>query len=154
MTKVYKDITKDISASLAKLRVESPEVMKGFSELASAASKDGALDKKTKELIALALGVAAHCDGCIGFHMQTLVRLGATKEEIVDWLKALKGWQTELAYRILTKEEITDADLSDIISMVKNNTAFTAKEFPNFVNTVLSTSQIRLKSIEVNTGNV
>jgi len=86
MTKVYKDITKDISASLAKLRVEAPEVMKGFSELASAASKDGALDKKTKELIALALGIAAHCDGCIGFHMQALIRLGATKEEIVETL--------------------------------------------------------------------
>lgn len=70
------------------------------------------------------------------------------QKEIVDWLKALKGWQTELAYRILTKEEITDADLSDIISMVKNNTVFTEKEFPNFVNTVLGTSQIRLKSIE------
>ncbi len=70
------------------------------------------------------------------------------QKEIVDWLKALKGWQAELAYRILTKEEITDADFSDIISMVKNNTAFTTKEFPNFVNTVLGTSQIRLKSIE------
>lgn len=86
MTKVYKDITRDISASIAKLRVDAPEVMKGFSELASAATKDGVLNKKTKELIALALGVAAHCDGCIGFHVQTLVRLGATREEIVETL--------------------------------------------------------------------
>ena len=86
MTKVYKDITRDISASIAKLRVDAPEVMKGFSELASAATKDGVLDKKTKELIALALGIAAHCDGCIGFHVQTLVRLGATREEIVETL--------------------------------------------------------------------
>lgn len=86
MTKVYKDITKDISTSLAKLRIDAPDVMKGFSALASAATKDGVLNKKTKELIALALGVAAHCDGCIGFHMQALVRLGATKEEIVETL--------------------------------------------------------------------
>lgn len=86
MNKIYKEITKDISSSLAKLRAEAPDVMRGFSELAMAATKDGVLDKKTKELIALALGVAARCDGCIGFHTQALNKLGATKQEIVETL--------------------------------------------------------------------
>jgi len=86
MSKIYKEITKDISSSLAKLRAEAPDVMRGFSELAMAATKDGVLDKKTKELIALALGVAARCDGCIGFHTQALNKLGATKQEIVETL--------------------------------------------------------------------
>lgn len=86
MTKEFKQITRDISASLAKLRAEAPEVMKGFSELAAAATRDGVLDKKTKELIALALGVAARCDGCLGFHTQALVRLGATRQEVVETL--------------------------------------------------------------------
>ena len=44
------------------------------------------MDKKTKELIALALGVASHCDGCIGFHTQALAKLGATQEEVVETL--------------------------------------------------------------------
>lgn len=86
MSKDYKQITKDISTSLAKLRAEAPEMMKGFGDLAVAATKDGALDKKTKELIALALGVAARCDGCLGFHTQALIKLGATKQEIVETL--------------------------------------------------------------------
>ncbi len=86
MSKDYKQITKDISGSLAKLRVEAPEMMKGFSDLAAAATKDGALDKKTKELIALALGVAARCDGCLGFHTQALSKLGASKQEVVETL--------------------------------------------------------------------
>ena len=86
MPKDYKQITKDISSSLAKLRAEAPEMMKGFSDLAAAATRDGALDKKTKELIALALGVAARCDGCLGFHTQALVRLGATRQEVVETL--------------------------------------------------------------------
>ena len=86
MPKDYKQITKDLSGSLAKLRAEAPEVMKGFSDLAAAATKSGVLDKKTKELIALALGVAARCDGCFGFHTQALVRLGATKQEVVETL--------------------------------------------------------------------
>ncbi len=86
MPKNYRQITRDISASLAKLRSDAPEVMRGFSELASAATQAGTLDKKTKELIALALGVAARCDGCLGFHTQALVRLGATRQEIVETL--------------------------------------------------------------------
>ena len=54
--------------------------------LSQAATQDGALDKKTKEFIALALGIASHCDGCIGFHTQALVKLGATQEEVVETL--------------------------------------------------------------------
>jgi AhpD family alkylhydroperoxidase len=34
------------------------------------------VSEKTKELIALALGVAAHCDGCLGFHVKALARRG------------------------------------------------------------------------------
>jgi AhpD family alkylhydroperoxidase len=86
MPKDYKQITKDISSSLAKLRAEAPELMKGFGDLAAAATKDGVLDKKTKELIALALGVAARCDGCLGFHTQALARLGASRQEVIETL--------------------------------------------------------------------
>ena len=77
MAKVYKEITKDISRSLAKLRAEAPDLMRGFGELATAATKDGALDKKAKELIALALSVASRCDGC---------KLGASRQEVIETL--------------------------------------------------------------------
>ncbi len=86
MTKSYKEITSGLSPFMAKLHKEIPDVMKGFITLVQAATKDGALDKKTKELIALALGIAAHCDGCIGFHMQTLIKLGLTREELLETL--------------------------------------------------------------------
>jgi len=86
MDKNYVDITRNISTNLKKLRSDIPDTMKGFSALAQAATRDGALDKKTKELMALALGVAAHCDGCIGFHAEALVKLGATREEIEETL--------------------------------------------------------------------
>ena len=86
MDKNYVDITRNISANLKKLRGDIPDTMKGFSALAQAAARDGVLDKKTKELMALALGVAAHCDGCIGFHAEALVKLGATREEIEETL--------------------------------------------------------------------
>ncbi|KAA6302390.1 MAG: hypothetical protein EZS26_001503 [Candidatus Ordinivivax streblomastigis] len=68
------------------------------------------------------------------------------QKDITDWLKTLKGWQTELAYRILTKK-IEESDISDIIAMVKSNATFVNKEFPNFVNSA-NEKQIRLLSIE------
>lgn len=82
----YLELTQSVSKNLATLRADIPDVMKGFNDLARAATSDGALDKKTKELIALALGVAAHCDACIGFHMKALVKLGATKAEVEEAL--------------------------------------------------------------------
>lgn len=86
MSKSYPDITRRISTGMKALRKDIPETMQGFSALAQAAVKAGALDKKTKELIALAIGVSTRCDGCIGFHAEALVRLGATKEEIQETL--------------------------------------------------------------------
>ncbi len=86
MSKQYKDMTRDISATLAKFRKEIPEVMTAFGGLSQAATKDGALDKKTKELMAIALAVAARCDGCIGFHSQALVKLGVSRQELLETL--------------------------------------------------------------------
>ena len=85
-TASYDELTKNVSNNLATLRADIPEVMRGFNDLARAATSNSALDKKTKELIALALGVAAHCDPCIGFHAKALVQLGATKAEVEEAL--------------------------------------------------------------------
>ncbi|CAD5374274.1 Alkyl hydroperoxide reductase AhpD [Rubrivivax sp. A210] len=82
----YRDLTQSVSAQLATLRTSTPEVMKGFNDLGRAATAPGALDGKTKELIALALGVAARCDPCIGFHAKALVKLGATRQEVDEML--------------------------------------------------------------------
>ena len=86
MSDKFTHITKDISTHLAKLRKEMPEVMTGFSALAQAATKEGALDKKTKELIAMALAIAKQCPGCIGFHAQTLIKLQTSREEFLETL--------------------------------------------------------------------
>lgn len=86
MTKSYKEITANLSKNLGELRKEIPDTLSGFSTLAKEATKEGVLDKKTKELIALAIAIATRCDGCIGFHAQALKKLGATKEEIVETL--------------------------------------------------------------------
>lgn len=68
------------------------------------------------------------------------------QKNITDWLKTLKGWQIELAYRILTKK-IKETDIDDIVTMVKSNASFENKDFPNFVN-LENEKKIKLLSIE------
>ncbi|GGW84668.1 carboxymuconolactone decarboxylase family protein [Alteromonas halophila] len=113
MSKSYPDIINRISENMKPLRTDISETMKGFSAMAKAASADGALDKKTKELIALAIGISTRCDGCIGFHVKALVELGATKEEIEETLgmAVYMGGGPSLMYAadaMLAYEQFTD----------------------------------------------
>lgn len=78
----FNDLTTSITKYSAQLAKAQPDVMGAFHKLSQAATKEGALDKKSKELIALAIGIAVRCDGCIGFHVKTLIKLGVTKEEM------------------------------------------------------------------------
>ncbi|MBN9330084.1 MAG: alkylhydroperoxidase [Comamonas sp. SCN 67-35] len=82
----YKELTTAISANVRQLKESVPDVMTSFNALGKAALAPGAIDAKTKELIALAIGVAARCDGCLGYHTQALARLGATREEVHEML--------------------------------------------------------------------
>jgi AhpD family alkylhydroperoxidase len=66
------------------LRGAVPEVYDGFRELHHAALEPGALETKTKELIALAIGVIEGCDGCIAAHARGAARAGASKEEAAE----------------------------------------------------------------------
>ncbi|MFT3734246.1 MAG: carboxymuconolactone decarboxylase family protein [Rhodocyclaceae bacterium] len=82
----YREHLRNVNQHLAPMREDLPAAMKAFNDLGKAVSVNGALERKTKELIALSLGVAARCDGCIGFHVQTLVKLGITRAELEEAL--------------------------------------------------------------------
>jgi len=86
MSKSFTTITRDVSQALGTLRRETPDTMQGFSALSKAALAPGALSALDKELIALAIGVTSRCDACIGFHVKTLVRLGVTREQLLETL--------------------------------------------------------------------
>lgn len=66
------------------LRHAIPDVMKEFSDLHGAAMKPGALDTKTKELIALAIAITSQCDGCIASHAHGAAKQGATEAEVAE----------------------------------------------------------------------
>lgn len=86
MSKSYREITDAINRGVRVLREQVPEALAGFSALSKGAMQPGALTEAHKELIALAIGVAGHCDGCIGFHAKALVRLGVPREQVMEAL--------------------------------------------------------------------
>ena len=79
-----KAVLRELGPLHRNLRRAIPDVYRGFGELSQAAFADGALEKKTKELIALAIGVVEGCDGCVASHAQAAVRAGATRQEAAE----------------------------------------------------------------------
>ena len=106
-------LVQNINESLMSLRKAQPDAMQAFGQLARAAMGEGAISTKHKELMALAIGIAQHCSGCIGFHVKALLKLGCTRQELEEMLsvcvymgggpalmysaEALKAWDTMAA---------------------------------------------------------
>ena len=91
-----------------------PAEMKAFTELHKAAMADGALDKKTKELMALAISITARCDDCIAHHIYDALEAGANSEEIADAIgvAVLMGGGPSMLYAahaIKALEQFTEA---------------------------------------------
>jgi AhpD family alkylhydroperoxidase len=80
----YADLLKSIHHETRELREHIGDVYAGFAHMHRAAFADGALPAKTKELIALAIAVHDHCDGCIASHARGAARQGATPAEVAE----------------------------------------------------------------------
>jgi AhpD family alkylhydroperoxidase len=82
----FREKVRRVKKYRARLDRELPDLMRSFTRLYDAATAPGSLDTKTKELIGLALGVAARCDECIAIHMREALKSGATDAEIIEVL--------------------------------------------------------------------
>ena len=82
----WKKFIGETEANIGTLSKEIPQTVKGFGQMGQAAKAEGALSEKTKEFIALGIAIATRCDSCIGFHVRSLVRLKATREEFTEAL--------------------------------------------------------------------
>jgi AhpD family alkylhydroperoxidase len=79
-----KAVREELRVPARQLRHAIPQVYAGYKELHDAALAPGALDAKTKELIALAIAVSKECDGCIAAHAHAAVQHGATPHEAAE----------------------------------------------------------------------
>lgn len=96
----WKAFLKETTDRMGALEAITPETFAGFATMGRAAKTPGALDEKTKEFMALAIAIATRCDSCIGFHVRSLVRLGATRAEMGEALAmcAYMGGGPSLAF--------------------------------------------------------
>ena len=84
MTKDFGDVAHDVTAGVGLLQRAAPDAMKAFGVLATAATASKTIDTKTKELMALAIGIAVHCDGCVAYHTKMAHLHGANREEVAE----------------------------------------------------------------------
>ena len=93
---------KELSQWMGKLGQRLPATMQGFGKLHEAALQTGALDTRTKELIALGIAITVRCDGCISFHVHDALQAGASPEEIAETVSVaiLMGGGPSVVYGI------------------------------------------------------
>jgi AhpD family alkylhydroperoxidase len=63
---------------------ERPEVLISHLLYKSTVGETSQLDPKYVELISMAVGAALKCQYCTSYHMQSAVKMGATREEILE----------------------------------------------------------------------
>lgn len=87
-----------------------PETAEAFGQMRSSIFKDGFLDLKTKELIAIASSVLMRCQFCVETHSQRAITAGATKEEIAEAISVAMfvAAGTQIGWTNIYKENLYD----------------------------------------------
>ncbi len=100
MFKDFPQHHKELRQVMGQLKNELPETLTGFGQLHQAATAEGELSTKFKELIALGIAIAVRCDGCIAFHVHDALKAGATRKEIIECIGVaiLMGGSPALMY--------------------------------------------------------
>lgn len=80
----YPALHKKLQQMSGKLARDLRGPMSAFAQLNAATTAPGALDTKTKQLIALGIGITARCEGCIAYHVHDAILAGATRAEILE----------------------------------------------------------------------
>jgi AhpD family alkylhydroperoxidase len=80
----YLEMYNHLEEGLTELGREIPLPMGGFSRLHKKAMADGALSRKVKELMALAISITVGCEGCIAYHTHDAVEAGASRQELLE----------------------------------------------------------------------
>tara|TARA_R100000935_G_C2751570_1_gene129919 strand:- start:236 stop:589 length:354 start_codon:yes stop_codon:yes gene_type:complete len=68
----------------SKMLAENNKILKRIFNLDTNAFTEGALSKKTKELLGLGNSLVLRCDDCVRYHLEECYKLGLTKEEVVE----------------------------------------------------------------------
>ena len=67
-----------------KLQSLKSKVYEAFLHMEEAAFSDGALSRRTKELIAVGISVKIECESCMQWHIEQAAAAGATMREVLE----------------------------------------------------------------------
>jgi len=84
MAESQKELNENRMKNLGRFAEQLPDVLGGVRDQAEEAYKDGALDTKTKRLMALALALGAGCRNCVLGQATYALENGATREEFLE----------------------------------------------------------------------
>jgi len=80
----WPDLLGTLKRSYNRLGATNPKMLEAYRGVTAAQGSNGALDAKTRELIAMAVAVTTRCDGCISSHAAAAIKAGATEAEMSD----------------------------------------------------------------------
>jgi AhpD family alkylhydroperoxidase len=89
------DNTRKAAGNLMKA---SPKLVAGYQGLSAAQNGNGALDARTRELIAVAVAVTTQCDSCIASHVKAARQAGVSEAELADALGTAIALRAGAAY--------------------------------------------------------
>jgi AhpD family alkylhydroperoxidase len=80
----FKQLTEQLDTMKAEVDKHNPEFLAAWSQLSQVSKKPGTLSVKDKELVCVALSIAARCSYCIASHVSKAIANGATRDEILE----------------------------------------------------------------------
>ncbi|MFO0668156.1 MAG: carboxymuconolactone decarboxylase family protein [Polyangiaceae bacterium] len=99
---------KQLASTIGEIAKAAPDLVKGYRTLVASRATTGALDAKTRELVALAVAVTVRCDGCIATHVELARRTTGRHADRSPTRSASRSWSTR-APRSCTLARTIDA---------------------------------------------
>jgi AhpD family alkylhydroperoxidase len=94
-----------------------PSLWSAWNQFGQAAMAEGVLPKRTKELVAIGIAIHSRCTYCIGLHVRSAMRLGISREEIMEvaGVAMLMGGGPSMTYltEVLAAIEMVEQDTAD-----------------------------------------
>lgn len=105
-----KESVDNVMKTMELMSKQQPETMRHFKAFMGSVLKEGVLDTKTKELVALGTAITARCKYCIAIHVEKALKVGATREEILEAaaVAILMGGGPAMTYVVEVKKALEE----------------------------------------------
>ena len=105
-----KESVDSVMKMMGELSKHQPETIRHFKAFMGQTLKEGVLDTKTKELVAVATAITARCKYCIAIHVEKAIQAGATSDEIMEvaTVAMLMGGGPAMTYIVEVKKALDE----------------------------------------------